>query len=140
MIVNIGELNYLAVIVAVIVNMAAGALWYSPMLFAKTWASENGFNLDELSEQRSGAYIGYAVSIVASIVIVLVMAVLAQATRAEGWVDGLALGLMAGIGFTAMSMGSNYTFEDRGIKLYLINAGYPLLSYTGIGLLVTLWQ
>ncbi len=31
---DLGGLNYIAVVVGVILNMARGALWYSPVLFA----------------------------------------------------------------------------------------------------------
>ncbi len=46
---------------------------------------------------------------------------------------GLFAGLAAGLGWVAMAFGSNYLFEHRPLKLYLINAGYNtiLLSLMG---------
>ncbi len=31
------SVNLLAVLIAAVINMAIGALWYSPALFAKAW-------------------------------------------------------------------------------------------------------
>lgn len=32
------EINYLAVLVAALANFFLGALWYSPVMFAKPWS------------------------------------------------------------------------------------------------------
>src|SRR5688572_8553708 len=37
------EINYLAIVVAVVVNFFVGFLWYTP-LFGNAWAKENGFD------------------------------------------------------------------------------------------------
>ena len=41
---EVNEMNYLAIIIAGILNMAIGAAWYSPMLFAKPWMKAMGFD------------------------------------------------------------------------------------------------
>ena len=45
-------------------------------------------------------------------------------------------GLLAAIGFIFTSSAINYAFEGRCLKLFLINGGYPLISYSVIGILV----
>ena len=44
---DLAEINYLAVVVGVIVNMAGGAPWYGPLL-ANQWMAENGFAKEQL--------------------------------------------------------------------------------------------
>ena len=49
------EVNYLAVLVAAIVNMVVGALWYSPLLFGKAWMKLTGFNKKQLKKAKEKA-------------------------------------------------------------------------------------
>jgi len=50
------------------------------------------------------------------------------------------LGLLAGVGFVAATQLPNYMFESRSLKIYVINVGYPVVTFTTIGLLLTVWQ
>ena len=59
--IDLGDINYLAVVVGIIVTMAGGALWYSPFVFANIWMAENGFTKEQL-EQTGMAKQGYIVS------------------------------------------------------------------------------
>ena len=43
-------------------------------------------------------------------------------------------------GFVATTAASSYTFESRGVKHYLINAGYPVASFALIGIVIGAWQ
>ena len=38
-----------------------------------------------------------------------------------------------------MANAINYAFEGRSLKLFLTNGGYPLISYSIIGILVATW-
>ena len=136
---DLAEVNYLAVIAAIAVNMIVGAVWYSPLLFARPWMATNGFTEEQIKAQGSATR-GYVVSIIASIVIAFAIALFAQAAGADAAIDGLLLGLAAGVGFVATTSAANYIFESRPLKLYLINAGYPVVSFTLIGLLIGAWQ
>ena len=119
--------------------MAAGALWYSPVLFAKPWMAANGFTEEGIKE-AGGATKGYVVSVIVSVVVALAIASLAQAAGSDTAIKGLVLGLLAGVGFVATTAGVSYIFESRPLKLYLINAGYPVVSFALMGLLIGSWQ
>ena len=136
---DLGSINYLAVVVAIVINMAGGALWYSPLLFAKPWMAANGLTEESIREGGSPTR-GYVVAVIASIVISLAIALFAQVSGVDTAVEGLMLGLAAGLGFVATTFASNYIFESRPLKLYLINAGYPVVTFTLIGLLIGAWQ
>jgi hypothetical protein len=136
----ISDINYLAVVAGVVMNMIVGGLWYSPLLFAKPWMAETGINMDAISEDKAGMIRGYVVSVIASIAIVFAMSVLVEATDASGATDGLLIGLLAGIGFVATTQAANYTFESRTLRVYAINVGYPVSSFLAIGLLLALWR
>ena len=136
---DLGSINYIAVVVAIVVNMALGAAWYSPLLFAKPWMAANDLTEESISEAGSATK-GYIVAVIASIVIAFAIALFAQASGVDTAVEGLLLGLAAGLGFVATTFAASYIFESRPLKLYLINAGYPVVSFTLIGLLIGAWQ
>ena len=46
-------INYLAVLAGVVVNVVAGALWYSPLLFANPWMAETGISMEQINENPS---------------------------------------------------------------------------------------
>jgi hypothetical protein len=134
------DINYPAVVVAVVANMLAGALWYSPVLFAKPWMAAVGMTAEDMRHGRAAATRGYIISVVASLVISFALALLVQLAGADGAGDGVLLGLIAGIGFVATTQAASYGFESRPLKLYLINAGYPVAAFVGLGALLGAWQ
>ncbi len=68
------------------------------------------------------------------------MALIVQLTGASTAAEGVLLGLLPGVGFVAAIQLPNYTFESRSLKIYVINVGYPVVTFTTIGLLLTVWQ
>jgi hypothetical protein len=64
------HLNLLAILVAGVSTMVVGFLWYSPLLFAKPWVREMGYDLNDkakMEEMRKGAGPAYAGSFVAGL-------------------------------------------------------------------------
>ena len=137
MVIEFDGINYLAIVIAILINMGLGALWYSPVLFAKPWMAANGFTEESIKE-AGGATKGYVVSIIVSVVVALAIASFAKAADSDTAIEGLMLGLAAGLGFVATTAGVSYLFESRPLKLYLINAG--LVSFALMGLLIGAWQ
>jgi hypothetical protein len=50
--VHMHNLNLLAVLVAAISTMVVGFLWYSPILFAKPWMREMGYDPDDKAKTK----------------------------------------------------------------------------------------
>lgn len=136
--ISFGDVNYLAVVAAVVLNMAVGALWYGPLL-GKAWMAVNNLTAEMIKEQGS-AMQGYIVAFIASIVISLAIALLAEAAGVANVAEGAILGAIASVGLVAMAFASSYMFESKGLKHFLINAGYPVVSMTLIGVLIGGWQ
>ena len=137
---DFGELNYLAIVVGVVINMALGALWYSPVLLGKPWMAAAGITAEDIEAQKGQQYRGYAVAVVVSIVLVFVLALLTRNLGIDEPLDGLVLGLVAGIGLVAASQAPNYSFEGRPLSLFLINLGYSVVGFAIIGVLLAVWQ
>ena len=132
--------NLLAVVVAAAANMALGALWYSPLLFAKPWMRLTGQNPNQMGNPAPG----YAIAAVASLVSALVLADLVRSLSAGSVAgstvsDGLIVGLLVGVGFVATAMGTDYAFHGRPAGLYLINAAYRVVGLVIMGAILAVW-
>jgi hypothetical protein len=64
------DLNWIAIVVAAIVPMVLGVLWYSPVLFAQLWLLAVG----RTEEEPSGAALGYLLSAVSALLSAYVLA------------------------------------------------------------------
>src|SRR4051812_19759619 len=105
------QLNYLAILTAAILNMAIGALWYSPLLFARPWMSLTGFKESDIAAKRKSARSGYAASTAASLVMAFILANFVQYTGARNFFQGAVTGLWCWLGFTAAAILPGYFFE-----------------------------
>jgi hypothetical protein len=46
------EINYLAVLVAALVSMVIGGLWYSPLLFGNIWMKLSGITQKDVEKAK----------------------------------------------------------------------------------------
>ena len=138
--IDFGDLNYLAVLVAVVFNQVLGAAWYGAL--ARPWMAETGMTQKDIDAMKGTPrqWVPYVVAIVLAIVFTLGLALLVQGMGADNAGEGLGLGVLAAVGFVLTSHGVNYAFEGRSLKLLAINVGYPLISYALIGLLLAVWD
>jgi len=130
------QINILAVFAAGLSSMILGALWYSPVLFGKAWSTSSGSSDAQAKSANMGKIMGTAF-----VLAVLGAAVFAMflGPRPEP-MFATAAGLSAGLSWVAGSFGINYLFEQRPLRLFLINGGYHTLQYTLIGLILGLWH
>ncbi len=49
-------------------------------------------------------------------------------------------GGLAGIGWVAASLGINYLFERKSLRLFLINGGYNAVTYIVAGGIIGAWK
>ena len=130
------SINVPAVLCAALMTFAIGGLWYSPLLFARAWMREAGLT-EEQTRQAPMARV-FGLSALAALAMAFNPAAFIGPKASLGF--GLFAGAAAGIGWVAMSLGVIYLFEQRSLKLWLINSGYQVLSYTLMGGLLGVWK
>lgn len=128
------SMNYFAVVVAALSAFVIGGLWYS-VLFEKSWMKENGFTQEDLRNSNMAKIFGG--SFFLSLVISFILALFLGADRDA--MSGAMAGFMAGIFWVAAAMGITYLFERKSLKLFLINAGYHVVTFTIMGLILGMW-
>jgi surface polysaccharide O-acyltransferase-like enzyme len=136
----VSGVNYLAVLVAAVLNMVVGALWYSPALFGKRWMALMGWRPEDAQQRMAGAQKAYALTFVASLLTAYALARVLAYAQTFTLTGGALIGLLAWIGFVATSQGTNYLFEGRPFRLYTINTGYHLVSLVLMGALLGVWR
>lgn len=130
------DINYLAVVVAALVNMAVGFVWYSLKIFGKTWMKEVGLTMKQIG---NGPGIGYAITMLGALLQAFVLAHFVDYASADTVVEGLVVGLWLGVGLVATSIAANYIFAQRSRTLYLIDAGYFVTTLALNGALLAVW-
>jgi hypothetical protein len=128
--------NFFAIVTAALVTFAVGGLWYSPILFARPWMRECGLTEEQARQAPMGRIFG--LSALAALVMAANLAAFLGAKATLSF--GLFAGAATGIGWVAMSLGVTYLFEQRSLKLWLIDAGYQVLSYTLMGAILGAWH
>jgi hypothetical protein len=137
------SLNWLAVLVAAVTSMILGFLWYSPLLFAKAWVREMGYDLNDkakMEEMRKSAGPAYAGSFVASLLSAFTLALIFHGMRVEEVHFGIMASFHIWLGFVATVQFTGALFAKQSMKLFAINTGYQLVCYVVMGIILTLWR
>jgi hypothetical protein len=53
---------------------------------------------------------------------------------------GALWGFLAGFGWVATFIGTHYLFERKSFRLFMINAGYSVVSLTIMGVILAVWK
>lgn len=130
------QFNYPAVLAAAVVSFVVGGAWYSPLLFAKVWMKEAGLDEAKLQSARLGKV--FALSFVCSLVMAFNLAAFLGAKATLGF--GIFAGFATGLGWVAMSLAIIYMFEQRSLKLWLVNGGCQVVTYTLMGAILGGWK
>ena len=130
------QVHYPAVLAAAALGFVIGGLWYSPLAFARVWMQAAGIDEAQARQAPMGRVFGF--SALAQLVIAFNLAAFIGPKADLGF--GLMAGLAAGLGWVAMSLGVIYLFEQRPLKLWLVNAGYQVVTYTLMGALLGVWK
>ena len=130
----LSELNFWAILVAGIINMAIGATWYSTVLFGNKWMDYLGFKEEDINPSPWL----YVVVFILGLLIAFVMALFLQGS--SGVVQGLAYGAVIGIGLVIPTMITHYLYEQRKGGFIFIVAGHELVVFLAYGALLAGWQ
>jgi hypothetical protein len=124
--------NWIAIIIAIVVNSVLGSLWFSPVLFAKKWQEWEGH---QEGTGMAGGSVGpfIALSVVGTAISAIALAWFIDRTGTTTLLGGALIGLYAGLGFVAPAIFADHLFNQRKGALYLIVAGYPVIGLTIMG-------
>lgn len=127
-------LQVIGIIVAAIVMFVLGGVWYSPMLFAHAWSRETGITTHNPERK---AQVRFTLVLLGSLLLAaaILACILTSWIPGHNWAHGLAVGFLGGL-LAAAVAAMNTLFERKSLRLFCINAGYFLVGFCLMGLLV----
>ncbi|MCK9205723.1 MAG: DUF1761 domain-containing protein [Salinivirgaceae bacterium] len=132
-------MNLWAVLVSAVLAFGIGSIWYGP-LFGKAWQKEVGLSDEKI---QSGNMIKiFGISFILTLIMAFGMAFLFHKVEDAKvtWLVGLTHGLYIGVAFVVTSMGVNYQYEGKSLKLWSINSGYQVLFLMLMGAILGAWH
>lgn len=131
------QINHIAVFVCAVMSLVIGALWWSPLLFAKSWQHENGLSDEQLA--KANPVKNFGISFLLAWIMSYNLAFFLGAPDTT-WQWGLAAGLLTGVGWVAAMFIVIALFEMRSLKYIAINVGYIIVYFAVIGFILGIWR
>lgn len=136
----LGDLDWLAVIVAALAYFVVGAAWYAPAVFGNVWARAGGFELPQ--GQRPNPIV-FLTPLLASILAAIALGMIAEATDTDTFGEGVVLGLVTGIGF---ALGISFvtaqfeTTKPNRMVWGAVNGGYHFVGTLIAAVVIAAWR
>ena len=157
------EINFVALLLAAIVTLVVGFIWYSPKVFGTIWMKETG--MTEEKAQKGNMVKIFGLTLVFSLLIAFFVPSLVihqigvlqsaggnntdEAYLAFMQVHGHAFlsakhgalhGFICGLLFVLPIIAINSLFEQKSWKYILITAGYWIVSLSLMGAIICAWH
>ena len=130
------HLNPWAILAAAGSTFVLGGVWYSPILFARAWMEGAGLSEEQVKAGNLARIFGGSLAL--SVIMAANLAAFLAGPPDVVW--GITAGLLAGVGWVSMALGVIYLFEQRPLKLFLVNAGYQVVSFAIMGAILGAWK
>jgi hypothetical protein len=132
---NLG-LDPIAVILAVVADMAIGMLWYSPFLFGNMWLKEMKMPKFEPKGGRKAMAFAVVSAAVTAIVLGLVLDWLGV-TEVDRAIE---VAFVLWLGFVATTASMDVIYEGKSLKLFVLMTSYKLLAMMAMAMVLTSWK
>jgi hypothetical protein len=127
------QVNALAVIVAAIIHLVLGLIWFQKPLFGNTWAALTGKTLDPAQKWIAAGVIGH-------LLMAFVLAVLIRLAGAQTIGEGALMGVLTLIGFVIPLECGELVWEKISFRLWLIRVGNQLIGLSVTGAILAIWR
>jgi hypothetical protein len=127
----------LAMLVAAIIRMIVGGLWFSPLAFVAPWQKIVGLTPEQM---KTGMPRAIAADAVGSLIMAFVLAHAVAYAQAATLGQGALVGFFNWLGFVAVVQFTGVLYEQRPIKLFFLQSGFNLLALALMGALLAVWR
>jgi len=140
------EINYVAIVIAVVANFLVGFLWYTP-LFGKAWVKEMGFDMTQ--KPPAGAMMrGMIIMVIGNFLMAYVFAHNIAVWNPVTWgqapsemspiANAFTAAFFTWVGFFVPMDLNSVAWEMKSWKLFFINTSYHLLALIVVALILIL--
>jgi len=136
---DFSNINYLAVLVAALASFVIGSLWYSPILFGKSWQKAVKLSDDDIKNANMLKTFGFSFILMLFMAFGLAIFEMGHGNNDSTWLSGLSHGLFVAFFFVATSYGVNLLYQQKSFKLWIIDAGYQIVLLAVMGTIIGAW-
>ena len=133
----LGDLNWLAVIVATVAYFALGGIWYAPAVFGNLWMRSGGI---ETPEQTQASF--YVIPALTCLLATIAAGMLAAATGSDTVGEGLVLGLVTGVGIAFSAIFVTGFFDPQkpqAMTWVAVVGGYHIVGLMIVSIILSAW-
>ncbi len=123
--------NYLAVLVAAIVGMVVGFIWYSPKVFGKMWMKLSGVNPKDKPDKINMVW-----AFISQLVMAYVLALFVQAGNLNA---SLQTSLLIWLGFIGTITLGSVLWQGKSWKLWFLNNAHNVVSIMVMAAIIAVW-
>jgi hypothetical protein len=130
------QIHYPAVLVSALAKFVFGAVWYT--VFGNQWMELTGITEEMAAESNMAVVFGG--SFLAYVVQAYVLAHFVHYTSATSAKGGAQTGFWLWLGISAVLLFQGVLYEMRPMMLWVIDAGYELISLILICVILAVWK
>jgi len=119
------DVNLVAVLIAAVAAFVVGSLWYSPFLFGNVWMKLAGV---KKSKKAKLMWLRFLIYLVGMLVMAFVLAHFLVFAAAVTYVEALITAFWLWLGFIAPITIGGMLWENKSIKLFVLNNAYNLIA------------
>jgi hypothetical protein len=120
---------FIPVFLAGLIPVIVGWIWYHPRVFGGAWMRMTGVTPEMAERGRKRMWITSLIGLLAGMLVAYVMDYFGIAWSVYDWGGALQLGFWCWAGFAAPVMLGSVLWDQRPVRLYLINAFYWLVVF-----------
>ena len=136
---TITGLNFIGVLIAFIVSIISGAIWFGPKTFYPIWMKARGIASGQLSENHKPAVLfgGTFVGVFAqTLTLGVIINSLAKHDQNFGVSGGALIGLALGLGIGAFASLTHRLFGGESFKVWIIETANDVINLTIAGAII----
>lgn len=131
---HLEQVNFVAVLVAILPSFIIGGIWRNPALFGKYWMKASGLKPKDFKNTNFSRTLGVATAM--NFVAAAGLATLMLALGFDTPLRGAVFGALVSLAFAATSRGVHAAFEYRPLGLLLLNGAHDALFLAAAGAII----
>ncbi|HYK36437.1 DUF1761 domain-containing protein [Alloacidobacterium sp.] len=132
------RLNYLAILVSALVYFGMQAVWFT--VFMTDWLEGIGKTADQLHQEGASVVLAYVIGFAGALVMAAAISWFTQMTGKQSVIRGILVGIVAWIGFVLTTWSAEYAFEEKGLRILMVNTGISLIGMVVMGAIQGAWK
>lgn len=133
------DVEILPLIIGTVFNISLGMLWYSGALFMKPWMEEAGITKQDMESSKGKMGKVYALTALFALITSYVIGFIILNMGIDTMLSAIVVAAIVWLGTSSPMIIKNWGFENRSIKLGIINQSYNLVVYIVVAILFVLF-